>query len=453
VTVKVKAKVKVEVKVVGAISGYLIGWAECLELQRRFPHKRHLSHNPHPNVTIKMSRPCQKRRASAAASRKSKPQAKPAGPPPIRHKARQKAIHNARREERGARGRRGGARGGRYQTSGGKPPRYQQGRGNESEQDFISFADSGNNFEALHRAGSRRHPIDVDDSLEDREFSDSEDLDDEEYDPENMVINLEEDQPRTGGSRPPRATVMFTVPAAVMVYKQLYRANFTLLPMTSRTRYGLYQEDTSADSGASGFITFEPSPVSRRASASSATSVEVIAEPEIREPEQQAYNPARDYVFDWGAKQGMRFSDLHNTNDNYLRMIGGQLHRYTKTHLGLEAAFEYYRPGQARLQPPGQPAQARPSQARPSQAPPPPPRTQVQQPAPRGGRQSSSSNAPALSDTYRFHKGAYEGQRLYDVPETYLRTIEGQGNVVNNWPGLRDALQDYNRKTGRRGRF
>jgi hypothetical protein len=403
-----------------------------------------------------MSRPCQKRRASAAANRKSKPPAKPAAPPPIRHKARQKAIHNARREERGGRGGRGGdrggrgGRGGRNQYSGGHPSRYQQSRGDEREQDFISFASGGNNFEALHRAGSRRHPIDVDDSPEDGMSSDSGDLDDEEYDPEDMVINLEEDQPITGGSsgRPPRATFMFTVPAAVAVYKQLYRANFALVPMTSRTRYGLYQEDTTADSGASGFISFEPSPASRGASASSATSVEAIAAPQIRKPEREAYNPARDYVFDWGVKQGMRFSDLHDSNDNYLRMIGGQLHRYTKTHLGLEEAFEYWRPGQARLQPPGQPAQARPAQA-----PPPPPRTQAQQPAPRGGRQSSRSNAPGLSDTYRFHKGAYEGQRLYDVPETYLRTIEGQGNVVNNWPGLRDALQDYNRKTGRRGRF
>jgi hypothetical protein len=422
-------------------------------------HKRHLSHNSQPpNFPFNMSRPCQKRRASAAANRKSNLPAKPAGPPPIRHKAKQKAIHNARREERGGRRGRGG-RGGRNQNSGGRPSRYQQSRANEGDQDFISFADSGHNFEALYRAGSRRHPIDIDDFAEDGGFSDSDGLDDEEYDPEDMVINLEEEQPMTGTStsRPPKATVMFTVPAAVTVYKELYRANFALVRMTGRTRYGLYQEDTSADSGASGFISFDQSPASRRPSASSATSVEAIAEPATRETEPEAYNPAHDYVFDWGVKGGMRFSDLHNQNDNYLRMIGGQLWRFTRTHPGLEEAFEYYRPGQARLQQPQKQAQAptqpaQPAQTRRSQAPPPPPsRTQPQQPAPRG-RQSNRPSAPTSSDTYKFPKGAYEGQRFCDVPENYIRTIEGQANILNKWPGFREALQDYNWKTGRRGR-
>jgi hypothetical protein len=38
------------------------------------------------------------------------------------------------------------------------------------------------------------------------------------------------------------------------------------------------------------------------------------------------------------------------------------------------------------------------------------------------------------------------------VPENYLRTIEGMDHVMNKWEGLREALLDFNRKTGRQGR-
>ncbi|KAF1936585.1 hypothetical protein EJ02DRAFT_333639 [Clathrospora elynae] len=382
-----------------------------------------------------MSRPCQKRRATAAANRASKP--KPAGPPPIRHKARQKAIHNARR---------GGGRGGRSQNSGGRPSRNQQS-GDDTQQDFISFASSGNNFHALHR-GSRQDPIeldDTDDAREDGELtasaSDSDDFDDADlHDADDMMINVQMEQPAVRRARVVRAEVMYTIPEAIAVYRRLLVARFPL-STGSRTRYRLYQVDTSPDSGAS--TSRAPSALSRAFRPSSATSEEPMATreahrpaPAARNPEPEAYNPARDYVFNWGAHSGQRFDAVP---ENYLRTIGGQLYKYMHKRAGLLEAFEYHRPGQARTADPGY-----------SQAPPLPPSAPSQ--APLGPRGHMRSSARSASETYNFHKGQHAGKRLHEVPESYIRTLEGQSSIVNSWPGFKRALQDFNAKMGRQGR-
>ncbi|CAG5181406.1 uncharacterized protein ALTATR162_LOCUS9746 [Alternaria atra] len=387
-----------------------------------------------------MSRPCQQRRASAAANRKSK-SSKPTGPPPIRHKARQKAIHNARHGRGGGRGgarggSRGAARGGR---GGGRGGRFAQKSGrNESEQDFIPLSSGGNNFEALYR--SRR---DDDFDLEaDDDSSDSDEIDDDMYDAQDIEINVQAPPPTISRGRQPRAQVMFTEAAAVAVYRQIYLRDFPLSTTTTRVRYGLYQEDTSADSSA--YISFAPSPVSRRSSVSSATSDDSMDGPTTPE-----YNPARDYVFTFGVHIGKRFTHV---DDNYLKTIGGQLYKYIDKHVGLLEAFEYHRPGQARLKP----AQAERPQTQPqrTQAQPSQPRPQPPQPRqpPTQNPQPSQSHTPSASDTWRFKKGIHEGKRLHDVPENYIRTLENNPLVRNAWPGFKQAVQDFNAKTGRQGR-
>ncbi|KAI4674746.1 uncharacterized protein J4E84_010487 [Alternaria hordeiaustralica] len=392
-----------------------------------------------------MSRPCQQRRASAAANRKSRG-SKPTGPPPIRHKARQKAIHNARRSERGgARGGRGGGRGGgggggrggagRGGRGGGRGGRFAQKNGrNESGQDFIPLSSGGNNFEALYRS-SRNVDFDLDmdgDSSDSDAFGD-ELLDDDMYEAEDIEINVQAPLPTTGRGRQPRAQIMFTEAAAVAVYRQLYLRDYPLSTSTTRVRYGLYQEDTSADSAA--YISLAPSTASRRSSVISISSD--TSEESTDGPTTPEYNPARDYVFTFGMHRGERFTDV---NENYLRMIGGQLYKYRDKHAGLLEAFEYHRPGQARLQP--DQTQTQQTQA------------QLSQPRQASTRnaQGSRSNALSASDTWTFHKGIHLGKRLHDVPENYLRTLEGNPLVRDAWPGFKQALQDFNAKTGRKGR-
>ncbi|RYN64958.1 hypothetical protein AA0117_g12327 [Alternaria alternata] len=380
-----------------------------------------------------MSRPCQQRRSSAAANRKSRG-SKSTGPPPIRHKARQKAIHNARHGRGGGRGgARGGARGrGRGGQAGGRGGRFAQKNGrNDSEQDFIPLSSGGNNFEALYRSSRRDDDFDLE---VDGDSSDSEELLDEDmYDAQDIAINVQAPPPTTSRGRQPRAQIMFTEAAAVAVYDQIYLRNFPLTTTTTRVRYLLYQEDTSADSSA--YISFAPSPLSRRSSISSATS-----DGSMNEPPTPEYNPARDYVWTFGAHSGKRFTDVP---DNYVKTIGGQLYKYMDKHAGLLEAFEYHRPGQARLKPP----QADQPQIQPQ-------RTQAQssRPQPQPQSQPSQSQAPSASDTWRFKKGIHEGKRLHDVPENYIRTLENNPLVRNAWPGFKQAIEDFNAKTGRRGR-
>ncbi|KAH7371021.1 hypothetical protein BKA66DRAFT_444425 [Pyrenochaeta sp. MPI-SDFR-AT-0127] len=364
-----------------------------------------------------MPRPCQKRRASAAAQRKPKP----AGPPPIRHKARQKAIHNARRGR------------GRGNLSGGRPSRNQQS-GHEMEQDFISFASNGNNFHRSNGIGSQYDPIALDDTgdseLEEGELitddgSDSDDTDDlDMYDAEDMMINVQMDQPLTGKGKIRRAEVMFTVQDAVVIYKALWQAGFPLLS-TGMEKYGLQEENTPTESAS--YISF----------ASSSTSVVPNAESTTKATRPAGANTAGDYVFNWGKHSGVHFLDVP---ESYLRTIGGQLDIYEVKHPGLREAFEFHRPGQGRTGAPQQP---------PMQTKPQPPQTRQLVPK---QRQTTRSNTRPPSETYIFKTGAHKGRKLNEVPENYLRTIEGMKNVVNNWPGLKEALQDFNEKTGRRGR-
>jgi hypothetical protein len=347
-----------------------------------------------------MPRPCQRRRASAAENRKSK-STKPQGPPPIRHKARQKAIHNARRGRGGGRGGRGGGRGGQPQHGGGRFGPNRKSHAEQAEQDFIPLS-GGNNFEMLYQS---RPDYDMD-SLDEGELSmdsdsdsdseaDSDELDDEDMeDGQDISINIEESLPTNTQRKAPRPTVMFTIPAAVAVYKEMYLSRFPLTTLSLRTHYGLFQEDISPDTGT--YISLASSAAPGRSSVSNATREEPIAVDEGRVDDPEAHNSARDYVFNWGVNYGKRFTEV---DEKYLRTIGGQLYRYTDKHPGLLEAFEYHRPGQARLSPPqagsSQAQSRRPKAKKPAQrAPPQPP-----------------SHSPSRPNTSKSRKGKRESKR------------------------------------------
>ncbi|KAF2851531.1 hypothetical protein T440DRAFT_66498 [Plenodomus tracheiphilus IPT5] len=398
-----------------------------------------------------MPRPCQKRRASAAANRKPP---KPAAPPPIRHKARQKAIHNARRG-------RGRGRGGGNHT--GRPaPQADASSGGSMEHDFIAFASSGNDFHMLRGAGSRNDPMALqgsglqdgdctDDSDNDSDMdSDGIDVDDlDMYEAQDMLINVDVSQP-AGNSlrvRLARAEVMFTVPRAVAIYKQMRLTGFPLPPPTA-VRYGAQHDGASPDSAAQPSLvpSLVPSPTSRQPSVSSATSHASHVESKA--------GMGRDYVFDFGKHAGMRFEQVP---ENYLRTIGGQLHVYEPKHPGLREAFDYYRPGRAcsaTAPAPAAPAAAapppwrQPSRAQPQPQPQPQSQSQFLLPVP-----PKRTHAKGSSETWTFRKGPHKKKRLAQVPENYLRTLEGMPKVVEKWPGFKAALHDFNERTGRRGRI
>ncbi|KAF5846350.1 hypothetical protein GGP41_003721 [Bipolaris sorokiniana] len=282
-----------------------------------------------------MPRPCQRRRATAAENRKSR-STKPQGPPPIRHKARQKAIHNTRKAERGgARGGRGRGRGGQQHNGSGRFARGRNNNGDQEEQDFIPLSGGGNNFEALYRARpdydmdslDERHTQKSDSYSDDDSLTDSDILDDDEdlEDTQDISINIEEYLPTHGRRKNPRPTVMFTVPAAVAVYKEMYLSQFPLSVLTLRTHYGLFQEDTTPDSGA--YISLASSAASRPPTVSSATSEEPVVAEESLRTDLEAHNSARDYVFNWGVNNGKRFTEV---DDKYLRTIGGRVKRVSR---------------------------------------------------------------------------------------------------------------------------
>ncbi|KAH7067437.1 hypothetical protein BKA63DRAFT_117963 [Paraphoma chrysanthemicola] len=411
-----------------------------------------------------MGRPCQRRRESAAAQRKSKPNPKPSGPPPIRHKARQKAIHNARHD----RGR--GGRGGR----GGRPSRNQRS-GNELEAnaDFISFASTGNNFNVLNSAGSRQHPIalDEDDSLEDGQITDEgsdgdSGSDSDMEDAGALTINVQVQQGNRG--RAGRATAMYSLSEAMVVYRELHAAGFPLTKTMTARRYGREEEKISrrieasqpvvvqtpteaalpqysrvsfqADavietrviephrSNQSSHTSVKSAPTSRQPSTSTATSRASTSRP-------QGQDTARDYIFDWGAHTGKPFKDAP---ENYLRTIAGNPLLLDK-HPGIKEAFDFHRPGMRRTGPTQRQQAA--SKHLPVQAP------------TRQTRQQGSRGPPKVSWTnFKLPSGAHVGKKLHEVPENYLRTIEGMDHVMNKWVGLKDALHDYNTRTGRQGK-
>ncbi|KAH9877925.1 hypothetical protein J1614_003142 [Plenodomus biglobosus] len=380
-----------------------------------------------------MPRPCQKRRESAAANRKPKP----AAPPPIRHKARQKAIHNARRG-RGGRGGRGGAH------AGGQSSQRPERSGQDMEQDFISFSNSGNNFHMLKGAFGRNETMSLEGSgLEDGEITDDSDMDSDDidvddldmYEAQDMMINVEVSQPLRNRARLSRAEVMFTVPQAVAIYKEMHFRGFPL-PASTAVRYGA-PEGVSPDSAS--YLSLAPSLISPQLSVSSATSG--------ASPVEMKEGLGRDYVFDFGKYFGKRFEDVP---ENYLRTIGGQLDVYEPKHPGLREAFDYFRPGQARSAGTAPTSRKQPSKKQPPSNAPANPQSQAKSLLPVAPKRKI---AKGLSQTWAFRKGPHKGKRLVEVPENYLRTLEGMPSVVAKWPGFKAALQDFNQRTGRKGRI
>lgn len=420
---------------------------------------KHVLNPPLPRLFHRyhhMPRPCQKRRTSAAANRNPKP----AGPPPIRHKARQKAIHNARRG-------RGGARG---NMNGGRPSRHQQS-GHDMEQDFISFSSggtAGNNFQALNGAGNEYQPFgDVPGSgMEEGELmtddgTDSDEMEELDTDEAgDMMINVDVNGPGMAKGAPGKPVVMFSVDAALAIYRELWRARFPLSESRIE-RYGVPDGYSSSDSMSHLAVVDTVGSATRN----------------VPNGDRVANHAGRDYVFDWGKYSGTPFLEVPET---YLRTIGGQLDIYEGKHRGLREAYDYHRPGQARAAAPhkpgnqsqpkpfprtappprvapasqtGQPSRAgQPSRTgQPSQTAPPPraPRAPRAAAPPRQGNQASSR---VVSNGFVFKKGAHKGKSLHEVPENYIRTLEGMSDVVEKWPGFKAALHEFNEKTGRKSR-
>lgn len=418
-----------------------------------------------------MPRPCQRRResSSAAAQRKSKPNnPKPSGPPPIRHKARQKAIHNARR---GRGNTRGNGRGG---GCGGQPSRNQRSdNGFEGNEDFISLSSGpgGSNFHVLNRAGTRGNPIalEEDDLLEDGELMDSDmdsnsdsDMDDSENaDVHNggaLTINVEVEQGRTG--RFQRPVVMFPMMQALAIYKTLSNTGFPLLK-TNRPRYGKPDVDIVPEVEPAQIINMMPKVVlelpqySRvsfksdtivgdshtttvpptSSSHVSPTSTNMSRQQSASTATSSASNAARDYVFDWGAHAGKRFDEVP---ENYLRTIAGTPFVLDK-HPGVKEAFDFHRPNMRRVAPTDRQKAVRDG-------------APVQAPS-RGRHQGTRGKANKSWTTYTFPTGAHVNKKLNEVPENYLKTIEGMAHVIDKWAGLKDALLDYNAKTGRQSKL
>lgn len=281
----------------------------------------------------------------------------------------------------------------------------------QGEQDFIPLV-GGNNFEVLHRSRRDYDMEDLEeepgtdgdsDSDSDSE-TDSDELDDDDMDDtQDISINIEESLPTNTKRKTPKPTVMFTIPAAVAIYKKMYQSRFLLTTLSLHTRYGLFQEDTSPDSGV--HMSLGSSAVSRPSSVS-ATSEEPPVAVEVAVSGLEDHNPARDYVFNWGVNTGKRFIDV---DDKYLRTIGGQLYRYIDKHPGLLEAFEYHRPGQARLSA-SQHAKPKPkhSQAGPSQSQ--PGRTKAKQPAQQAASQPPSHD-PSPKGKSRSHKRKRDKKR------------------------------------------
>jgi uncharacterized protein (DUF3820 family) len=324
----------------------------------------------------------------------------------------------------------------------------------------------------LNGTGSQQHPIalDDDDSLEDGEITDggSEDDDDSDSDmddAEALTINVQVQQGYKETAA--RATVMYSLREAMAVYKELHAAGFPLFRPNVK-RYGRKEEENRSETG-------PPQPVPLPTSANTALSQysrvsfrsDAIVEPQFtdktrsngssnispasasmsRQPSSstatsrasasgpRTQDAARDYTFDWGVHTGKTFNDVP---ENYLRTIAGNPVLLDKHH-GIKAAFDFHRPGMRRTGP--TPRQRAQQQQLPVQAP------------ARQGRVQGSRGPPKISWTnFWLPSGAHAGKKLNEVPENYLRTIEGMDHVMNKWAGLKEALHDYNVSTGRQGK-
>ncbi|KAF1922846.1 uncharacterized protein M421DRAFT_10199 [Didymella exigua CBS 183.55] len=424
-----------------------------------------------------MPRPCQKRRARVAAQRGGI--AKPAAPPP---------PPKPKVPARGKPGRgRSRGRSGRGGNVGGRPTRGQSSRGGSGDirnnfthgkntqdgaEEFRSFVEaqrSGNQFGALNNktragGGSSLDPITLDDSdgssdLEEGELTDDgSDMDDSmseldtDESADDMMINLGEVHTQQGRSR--RAEVMFTALEAVAIYHSMHRAGF---PLASRKmgRFDARGEITQVEIGAvytsnyngaqNTHITFlaeanEFVPYRSAGDHSTRSSRYVSDFPRGQQP--PANNPTnarpsrprlpdhdfvKDYVFDWGRYRGSHISDVP---ESYLRTIGGQSFYFDGRHPGLKEAFDYNRSQVRQTATNSYPEAQDPVQA------------------PRRARGGASPY-----QKYKLPKGAHAGRRLDQVDENYIRTIEGMPTVVNSWPGLKEALADFNEKTGRQGKY
>ncbi|KAF2126653.1 hypothetical protein P153DRAFT_81789 [Dothidotthia symphoricarpi CBS 119687] len=375
-----------------------------------------------------MPRPCQRRRAVAAhrnPNPKPKAKAKSAAPPPIRHKARQKAIHNARRAQ------------------------------NKREQeDFVAASNRGNNFGVLpgrgHARGSQYDPIALDDVVEDGEVSDDDDtdeMDEDDDDDGDMMINVQEYRGKVGTRE-----VMFTEGEAVGIYRELWLAGFPLLGrgvgrfggkvqvtnavgLEPYSRLAFSRSDTTiqpetanpkiALSKTSSNTSQAPVPPPRRKPANTAPK-------SVRNPAQVPYHPAHDYKFDFGTHRGKTFLEAP---ENYLRTIGGQAMVFDGRHKGLKEAFDYYRPGR-----------------RSTIVDDPPQFEEYKQPPPQFLAPRAATDD--RWEDYQLPKGRWLGKRLDQVPEDYLRTLEGMlYRKQLGWEGLRAALVDFNQRTGREGKL
>ncbi|KAH6642051.1 hypothetical protein C7974DRAFT_408640 [Boeremia exigua] len=364
---------------------------------------------------------------------------------------------------------RGRGRGGRGGNFGGRPTREQSSHGGAEEfRSFVEAQRSGNQFGALHnstraRGGSSFNPIALDDSedsddseLEEGELTDDgSDMDDSMSDldtddsADDMMINLGEVRPQSG--RPRRAEVMFTALEAISIYDTLHQAGF---PLAARKmgRFDASGQIIEVDIEAfhshgnsysftqNTHITFTEGPhaygPSNAGNYSTRSSTYVsdfprgqraaINKPAIPAPRLPDHDFVKDYVFDWGKYKNSHISDVP---EDYLRTIGGQSFVFDGRHPGLQEAFDHHRPGLR---------QTATNQQPPAQAP-------VQ--APRRTRGGGSA-----CEKYKFPKGAFKGKRLGDVDENYLKTLEGMPTVINSWPGLKEALADFNEKTGRQGK-
>ncbi|KAJ4331685.1 hypothetical protein N0V87_008965 [Didymella glomerata] len=423
-----------------------------------------------------MPRPCQKRRARVAAQKGAitKPTApqKPKSTVPARGKP--------------GRGR-GRGRGGRGGNVGGRPTRgqsSQSGPGNiksyfshgrntqDGAEEFRSFVEaqrSGNQFGALNNksragGGSAVDPIVFDDSDDDSDLEEGEltddgsDMDDtiSELDTDesadDMMINLGE--VRTQQGRPRKAEIMFTALEAVTIYHGMHQAGF---PLAARKKgrfdargevmaveidtiyadnYNWAQDTHVALSPhAKAFVS------SRDAGDNSTRSSTYVSDfprgqqpaannssnPRPTRPRLPDHDFVKDYVFDWGRYKGSHISDVP---ESYLRTIGGQSFVFDGRHPGLKEAFDYNRSQVRQAATNGYPAAQDPVQA------------------PRRSR-----DGPSPYQKFRLPKGVHSGKRLDQVGENYIRTLEGMPTIVNSWPGLRDALVDFNEKTGRQGKY
>ncbi|KAJ4372697.1 hypothetical protein N0V86_008061 [Didymella sp. IMI 355093] len=418
-----------------------------------------------------MPRPCQKRRARVAAQKGAI--VKPTAPP------KPKPATPARGKPGRGRGR-GRGRGGRGENVGGRPARGQSSQDTKSyfprgkntqdgAEEFRSFVEAqrrGNQFGALNNntRGGAIDPIAFDDSddasdLEEGELTDDgSDMDDSmsELDTDesgdDMMINLGED--RTQQERPQRAEVMFTAFEAVNIYHTMHQAGF---PLTARKmgRFNARGEIVAVEIDAvytnnyteSQKTHFAFSPKAKELVPSKSTgdqstrSSTYIADfprgqqlaannpTNIRPPRPRLpdHDFVKDYVFDWGRYNGSHISDVP---ESYLRTIGGQSFVFDGRHPGLKEAFDYNRSQARKAATNGYPA------------------AQVPVQAPRRGRDGASAY-----QKFRLPKGAHSGKRLDQVSENYIRTIEGMPTIVNSWPGLREALADFNEKTGRQGKY